>query len=70
MILCNGCGFNVEQKDVVEYTEYDDTHCETCAECHKNPKLRESYRRGFNAGLDALAAGVIEMVTKSNLRKR
>jgi hypothetical protein len=74
MVRCNGCGFNVEREDVVESSReesmYAAVDCETCANCHKEPKLKEAYRRGFNAGLDALAKAVEDIVQKSNLRKR
>jgi hypothetical protein len=70
MIKCNGCGFNVEQEDVVELTEYHDSTCEMCVKCQVNPLLRECYRRGFNAGLDALSQAVQSIVIQSNLRKR
>lgn len=76
MIHCNGCGFNVERKDSREFTEYDDPGytrdcCDACAKCTDIPELREAYRRGFNAGVDAMAKAVVGVIEKKNeLRKR
>lgn len=69
MIKCNGCGFNVEPGNAVEMTEFSDTTCEKCTKCQANPDLAECYRRGFNAGLEALATSVRNIVDHSNLRK-
>lgn len=69
MVKCNGCGFNVEQEDVVQMTEYSETHCDKCKTCQANPLMQESYRRGFNAGLDAMAEAVKQIASQSNLRK-
>jgi len=69
MIRCHGCGFNVEPEEVRETDEFHD-RCTTCRHCEQEPKLKESYRRGFNAGLDALSQAVMEIVAHSNLRKR
>lgn len=72
MIRCLGCGFNVEREEVrerdVHYNRQDDD-CIICRHCEQEPKLRESYRRGFNAGLDALSQAVMQIVAHSNLRK-
>jgi len=71
MIHCNGCGFNVEPYDAREPTDWlTATHCETCRECEAEPRLRESYRRGFNAGLDRMAEAVTRIAKDSGLRKR
>ena len=71
MVHCDGCGFNVEPCDARECDEYIPVgHCSTCAKCVTEPLLRESYRRGFNAGLDALAEAVTGIVKNSNLRRQ
>lgn len=73
MILCEGCGFHVERSDIRQHDGdapiVEDT-CLQCLGCQTIPKLRESYRRGFNAGLDACAASVVRIVRDSNLRRR
>lgn len=51
MILCTGCGFNVERYDVRSPIDEERRECNVCALCVQTPRLRESYRRGFNAGL-------------------
>lgn len=66
MVRCTGCGFNVEREDAREYVEYSSDLAITCKLCEHEPRLKESYRRGFNAGLDALKAAV----DKVDLRKR
>lgn len=68
MVHCNGCGFNVERDQVVELTEFVD-RCEICKKCEAEPLLRESYRRGFNAGLDAMSKIVDAALARSDLRK-
>ena len=78
MVACDGCGFSVEVEDVrsldVDELWYRDDdqkrHCLTCRKCTECPDMRESYRRGFNDGLDALKEAVIHTVEKSNLRRR
>lgn len=70
MIRCVGCGFYVENEHVVEMSEYTDTTCVRCAKCEETPALRESYRRGFNEGLDAMSSAVKRIAEASNLRKR
>lgn len=71
MIHCDGCGFNVEPEDVRRKAEFNsETNCDTCRECEATPKLREAYRRGFNAGLDRLTDAVVNIVKSSGLRKR
>lgn len=55
MIECAGCGSSVEAGDVVEMREYSTDTCERCRRCEAVPELREAYRRGFNAGLSAMA---------------
>lgn len=56
MVLCRGCGFNIEQKDGRNNNVYDPVmeryHCDTCIKCDACPDMRESYRRGFNAGIE------------------
>jgi hypothetical protein len=69
MVRCVGCGFNAEPKDVVEREEYGD-RAMTCVLCKAEPRLKESYRRGFNAGLDALERAVVGIVKDSGLRKK
>lgn len=69
MISCSGCGFHVEREDVVEWVEYSE-NAATCKLCKAEPRLKESYRRGFNAGLDAMERAVTSIVRTSGLRKR
>jgi hypothetical protein len=69
MIQCHGCGFHVEPEDVRELAEYTTDRCLTCKNCELEPRLKESYRRGFNAGLDALAKAVVHTAQYSGLRK-
>ncbi len=66
---CGGCGFHIEPEDVVETAEYSDS-CLTCKLCQKEPRLKESYRRGYNAGLDAMSRAVKDIAENSGLRKR
>ena len=60
MYLCLGCGFHVEREDVrsnridIEGTDVTEHTCGTCAKCVAHPDLRESYRRGFDAGADMM----------------
>jgi hypothetical protein len=71
MVHCHGCGFYVELEDVRERAEYSDFRdCITCKQCELEPRLKESYRRGFNAGLDAAADALTHVVKNSGLRKR
>jgi hypothetical protein len=71
MIHCNGCGFNVEPYDTRQETGgwKQDFTCESCKLCEAEPRLRECYRRGFNAGLDAMAKAVADVAQNSALRK-
>lgn len=73
MVKCEGCGFNVEYWDVVEYPETlssaPQTTCLRCATCEAHPKMRESYRRGYNAGLDAAVRALTNAVSNTNLRR-
>lgn len=69
MVPCDGCGFNVGHEDVVEWVEYSD-RAVTCKLCKAEPRLKEAYRRGFNAGLDAMERAVTNIVRNSGLRKR
>lgn len=70
MVRCDGCGFHVERRDAYGIMEADKSVCERCVKCDGLPDMRESYRRGFNAGLDAMAAAVKGIAENSNLRKR
>lgn len=70
MVFCDGCGFHAEPEDVVTYDEHSDERCLVCLKCQATPALRESYRRGFNAGLDAMAEAVRHAASTSNLRRR
>ena len=73
MIKCDGCGFSVERKRVQEWGDQNanPAHWTTCTRCARcTPDVREAYRRGFNAGLDAMAAAVDGVAKHSNLRKR
>lgn len=73
MLHCNGCGFNVEPYDArepVEYPDPENPQCETCKLCEEEPRLREAYRRGFNAGMDRLAEAVTRIARDSGMRKR
>ena len=58
MVKCRGCGFNVERGHERSGGEHDVArdkwYCDVCIKCESCPDMRESYRRGFNAGLDAL----------------
>lgn len=60
MIHCNGCGFYAERSDVKSVicrpNDHDQEECSACVKCAANPDLRESYRRGFNAGLNAASS--------------
>ena len=69
-VRCEGCGFDVEVERVVLYQEYTDEVCDRCVDCDENPRLRESYRRGFNAGLDAMVEAMTRTARDSNLRRR
>ena len=56
MVKCYGCGFNVEKEDAREglkrgYGPYP-PECTTCVKCEACPDMRESYRRGFKAGVE------------------
>ncbi len=75
MVKCSGCGFHVEQREVLDWDEGDHTtpeHRTSCGRCstHCTPDVREAYRRGFNAGLDAMAESVVHTAKNSALRKR
>ena len=60
MYICLGCGFHAESEDVRRnridvYGSNEDKHtCATCKKCEAVPDLRESYRRGFDAGMATL----------------
>jgi hypothetical protein len=79
MVRCLACGFNVEHYDVHDWGEVPGgvtvssvsypTECATCRLCEECPRMRESYRRGFNAGLDALAEAVTRIVRDTTLRR-
>ncbi len=72
MVLCMGCGFHVEPEDVVERVVHHGASdaCVTCTSCKTEPRLKESYRRGYNAGLDAMARAVTDIAQTSGLRRR
>jgi len=62
MVRCNGCGFNVEEEQVRPVGSQvggtpcvPERQCSECIYCVAEPKMRESYRRGFNAGMNAMA---------------
>jgi hypothetical protein len=72
MIHCTGCGFYAEREDVVEWPDTLEARprtCLTCLRCRANPEMKESYRRGFNAGLDALKEIIVNAVGNANVRK-
>lgn len=53
MVLCVGCGFNVEPEDATQLDRYSingKMMTRTCVKCTACPDMRESYRRGFAAG--------------------
>ena len=56
MVSCRGCGFSVEPEHARGGKEDEPSRmkrwCGTCAKCERTPEMRESYRRGFNAGLE------------------
>lgn len=65
MVLCTGCGFNVEPEDATPLDRYSIQGKEMtrmCSKCVACPDMRESYRRGYNAGLDAMGEQVNRMV--------
>jgi hypothetical protein len=49
MVHCNGCGF-------------DESQCSVCKKCERVPDLREAYRRGFNAGVDAMSKSFQDLI--------
>jgi len=72
MIRCTGCGFHCEREDVAEWPDTlgaNPLTCLTCPKCRATPEMKESYRRGFNAGLDALKEIVTRAVENTNVRK-
>jgi len=74
MVLCTGCGFNIEREHVLDWGDENAvvesrTVCERCTR-HCTPDVREAYRRGFNAGLDAMAEAVQHTAKESALRMR
>lgn len=55
MIKCLGCGFNREPHTVTEFDLNDDrASSRRCDMCRRIPDLVEAYRRGFNAGVEAV----------------
>ncbi len=52
MYRCTGCGFHAEDYDVVADIDHERHKCSKCKLCEREPRLRESYRRGYNAGLE------------------
>ena len=67
MIYCRGCGFNVEREDV--RSDISVAECTRCHICATSPKIRESHRRGFNAGLEAMAKAMTHAAHHSGLRR-
>ena len=72
MVLCRGCGFNVERQDVISWPDLHPTIgfltlCTRCKRC--TPDVREAHRRGFNAGLAAMAQAVRERTELGNLHR-
>lgn len=67
MFRCDGCGFNVERKDAYGIIG---SACGRCVRCDGVPDMRESYRRGFNAGLQAMAMAVRDAATDAVQEKR
>lgn len=74
MTHCDGCGFNVEPKDagtiVDPGDEHRPPHCSNCTKCNACPDMRESYRRGFNAGIDKMISAVQTILEGSSALKR
>lgn len=56
MPLCRGCGL---------HNEIEDSFGDECARCRAVPLLRESYRRGFNAGVDEMRTAIGACVSES-----
>lgn len=54
MVKCYGCGSLIEKDNVVVW-DWDAMNriCLICDKCHTLPALRESYKLGFNDGLEA-----------------
>lgn len=71
MVRCHGCGFNVEERDVLSWPGLHPIDgdaagygrsCSRCKRC--TPDVREAYRRGFNEGVTEMARAVGEVVSK------
>jgi hypothetical protein len=72
-VKCEGCGLHVERQEVLDWGQEHvaiehRAGCERCVRC--TPDVRAAFRRGFNAGLDAMAKAAHDVATRSNLRKR
>jgi len=72
MVLCHGCGLNVERQDVISWPGPHPTlgfltSCTRCTRC--TPDVREAHRRGFNAGLAAMAQAVRERTEQGDLHR-
>lgn len=73
MVKCLGCGFNVEREDArtgLDTDHYSRPACDTCTKCEACPDMRESYRRGFNAGIDEAKRGVEVAIGRMKRRER
>lgn len=65
MVLCRGCGFNVEQRDVLSWPGLHPVaaYLDSCVRCKRcTPDVREAYRRGFNSGVTDMARTVGRLV--------
>lgn len=60
LIKCLGCGFNVEEEDVGP-AGHDKETCETCKRCEACPDMRESFRRGFNEGVNSVRSIILDI---------
>jgi hypothetical protein len=72
MVKCQGCGFNVETEDARKnfkpgYGHYR-PECDTCIKCEACPDMRESYRRGHNAGVAEVRQRIESVM--SNMKPR
>jgi hypothetical protein len=73
MVHCLGCGFNVEQEDARKNLDLRDGYgdapkCNTCIKCETCPDMRESYRRGYNAGINRMCDIMNATITRRPTR--